>query len=89
MIEKKEVDYAKEVGDVMNLVVGLVGHFRAGKSAAEATALLPELLEAVSGMDNIDDELEESKQAVMNAVLLGAAELVNALLVKEDAPVAE
>ena len=57
-VVKKEVDVAKEAGDVMDFVVAVVKHFKEGKGLSEATELLDELMTAVSGIDEVDDEWE-------------------------------
>ena len=84
MIIKKEVEYAKEAGDIMALAVAVVKHFKDGKSVAQATELLDELMIAVNGVDQIDDEWAASKSAVLNAVLLGASEMTEALMAKKE-----
>jgi len=83
-IEKKELDYAKEAGDVMNLVVEVVKHFKAKKSLGEAAELMDELMAAVSGIDQLDDEWKENRMAVVNAVYCGASELVDVFASKEE-----
>ena len=83
MLVQKEVKIAKEADDVMALVVELVKHFRAGKKPAEMTELLDEFVAAVSGADQIDDELEANKEAVINTVLLRAGEIASVLLEKK------
>lgn len=83
MIIKMELDYAKEVGEVMDLVVAVVKHFKEGKEVSELANVMGELMAAISGMDEIDDELKESKIAVINAVYFGAADLVDALVLKK------
>ena len=83
-IENKTVVHAKEAGDVMALAVGVVKHFKEGKGLAEAAELLDDLMLAVQGVDQVDDEWKLNKAAVFNAVLLGASELVEVLLHKEE-----
>lgn len=83
-VVKKEVDYAKECGDVMVLVVEVVKHFKAGKGLAEATELLDELMGAISGVDQVDDEWKADKVAVLNAVLVHAGELAGVFMAEES-----
>lgn len=85
-MEMKEVKVAKEVKEVMDLVVAVAGHFKAKKGVAEATELLDELMAAIGGIDKVDDEWKADKEAVLNAVLLGSSELVAALLEKSEEP---
>jgi len=41
---------------------------------------LPKLMDAIAGVDQLDDELKQNRQEVMNAAGLRIAELVEALL---------
>lgn len=83
-ITNKTVVYAKEVGDVMDLVVGLVDHFKKGKNVAELTDLLDELTAAVSGVTDISSEYKSNNEAVFNAALLGASKVVALFVNKEE-----
>jgi len=83
-IEQKSIAIAKEADDVMKLVVEVVKHFRAGKGIKEAAELLDELMAAIAGADQIDDELRANKEAVFNAVLIGASSIVAELLKEKD-----
>lgn len=82
-IEKKEIDFAKELGDVMALLTEIVKHFKAGKKPAELPELLDELVTAVTGIDQLDDELKENQKAAIATVLLGANDIVDIFLKKE------
>ena len=82
-VVEKSVLVGKEVDDVMRFVVASVKHFKDGKGVAESVELLDELMSAVTGMDQLDNELAENKSAVYNSVLLGAADLVAVLLEKK------
>lgn len=78
---KKEVEIAKELDDVMALVVELVKDIKAGKGAAElASENIGNLMTAVSGIDQVQDELKLNKQAAVQGVALRVAELVSVLL---------
>ena len=79
MIEKKELDYAKEAGDVVKLLVAIAEHFKMGKSVAESYDLLDEVMAALKGMDQIDDEYEVSKSAVLGTILYETSALVEIL----------
>ena len=87
-IEKKSIDYAKEAGDIMDLSVAVIAHFKAGKSVSDAAELLDELMVAIAGSDQIDDEWEANREAVFNAVALGSVKIAGALMKKADAPLA-
>lgn len=64
-IEKKEIEYAKEIGDVLVLVKEIV---KTIKEKKDYTALLPALISAVDGATNIDEEVKENKAAVAGTV---------------------
>lgn len=77
-LAKKEVEYAKEVDDVLVLVVELVKDLKAGKDvAAVGMENLPLLLQAVSGLEQVGEELTH-KQAVAMTVSLRVGDLVAA-----------
>lgn len=81
MIQSKPVEYAKELDDALALVVELIKDIKAKKSAAEiASENIPLLMNALSGADQISDELKANKVAAFNAVSLRIGELVSALL---------
>jgi hypothetical protein len=54
-IEKKEIEYAKQLDDVFELVVELMKVVRAKGNYAE---LVDELIDAVTGVDEIKDEVK-------------------------------
>jgi len=84
-VVKKELDYAKECGDVMVLFRDLAEDIRAGKSAGELAAEnLPGLMAAITGAQNIGDEVEQSRRAVMATVGYHAGELTDALLPQKE-----
>lgn len=71
-IEKKEVEYAKEIDDVMVLVYEVVKVIKEKGNYAE---LVDELVAAVSGADQIKDELKDIR-AVSNSVLPRALDII-------------
>jgi len=82
-ILKKEVEYAKEIDDVAALLVGIVKDVKAGKTPMEiASGGIAKLVEAMAGVDQLDDEMKANRKAALNAVLLRSAELVDVLLPK-------
>jgi len=88
-IEKREYDCAKECDDVMKLVVKVVSELKAKKPVAEvATGSLTELMAALSGIDQVDDEWAADRSAVLKTAVLGAVDIVDALTAKapEAAP---
>ena len=81
MLQKREVEYAKEVDDVLKLVVELVADLRAKKSISDVAAEnLPGLMEALNGMDQVDDELKESRKVVLETVGYRVGSLTDAVL---------
>lgn len=79
MIVKKEVDYAKEIGEVVSLSGKLI---KTIKEKGDYAAVLPDLILAVEGVSNIDDEFKSNRQAALATVGYHAGELVDALLPK-------
>jgi hypothetical protein len=80
-IAKKELDYAKEVGEAMELAVKLVKEIKAGKTAAEmASGVLPEFMSAIQGIDQIPAEVKASKEVVMATVGYHVGELAGAMV---------
>jgi hypothetical protein len=69
MIMEKTVQYAKEIDDVMMLVVELLKDVKAGKGALEIGAEnLPLLMQAVAGAEQIKDELAMNKEVVLQTI---------------------
>ena len=62
MIIKKEIDYAKEIGEVFVLVEGIVS---AIKNKDDYMTLLPKLVSAVEGVPDVDDEFEQNRKAAI------------------------
>lgn len=81
MIQSKQVEYAKELDDVLGLLVELVKDLKAKKGIGElASENVAGLMTAMSGIDQVAGELSQSKKAVYNAVALRVSDLVEALL---------
>lgn len=79
-VEQRNVSVAKEVDDVLALVVHVVKEVKAGKSAGDiASGSVAKLIAAMAGVDAVKDELAQSKGAVYNTVALRVSELVDAL----------
>ncbi len=78
-IQKKEVVVAKELGDVMDLVAKVVEDAREGKSAGEIISGNVQLLiVAITGAQDIDDEVAENREAALNTVALGMSRIAAA-----------
>lgn len=61
-----QVGVPKETKDAIDFIADIVDHFKQGKSAAELTALIPGLVAAVTGAQDIDDEFKsEHKEAIL------------------------
>ena len=87
MIIEKQVKVAKEVDDVMILIVKLVQEIKASKDIAKIAAnCLPDLLVAIDGISDVTQEWAEDKGAVISTVLSGASGIANVLLGTEVQP---
>lgn len=79
-IQKKEIEYAKELDDVMVLVVELVKDIKAKKDvAALAAENLPNLMNAIGGLDQIGDEFK-NKPVLLSTIGYRTGELGGALI---------
>ena len=83
-IEKKEIEFAKELDDVMVLFVELV---KGIKNKGDYTALLDELIGAINGADDIDDEVKANLKASINTVTLRANDIAEVFYAKKEEPV--
>ena len=80
-IEKKEIQYAKELDDVMSLVVNLVADIKAKKDvSAIASENLPLLVKAIEGINAIPQEYAGDKKAFFETVGIGLGGLVGVLI---------
>lgn len=80
-IEKKEVDIAKEVDDVGRLLVELVADIRAKKSVTEiAGENIQNLIDAINGIDQVDDEIKANRKVVMATIGARTGELADAII---------
>ena len=79
-IEKREVNVAKELGDVMAMVKNLV---KTIKEKGDYSALIGNLISAIDGMGQIDDEFKSDLKACVNTVTLEATEIAFILLEKK------
>ena len=80
-ILKKEIEFAKEVDDVLVLLNTLVADIKAKKTAAEiAGDCLLKLKEAVDGVTGIKDELAANKEVVFETIGYRTGELTKTLI---------
>lgn len=77
MIIEKSLPYAKEVGDVAALTVKIVETI---KNKGDYMSLMPQLVSAVDGVSDIDDELKANRKACIATVGYHSGEMVDALL---------
>lgn len=85
-IQKKEVEYAKEIGDVMVLIVELVKDVKAKKAMSELMSEnLPHLINAIGGVDQVPAEIAEHKVVALQTVGLHIGELAAAILAEAPA----
>lgn len=81
MIQKREEEYAKEIDDVGLALVELVRDIKAKKSIAEiAGENLPLIMEAVNGVDQMDDEYAENRKVALATMGKRTGELTDVLL---------
>lgn len=79
-IVKQEVDVAKELDDVLVLVVGLVKDLKAGVDAGTVVSKhIPDLLAALSGVDQVGAEIDANKAAAFGTVGFRMGELLAAI----------
>lgn len=67
MIVKQEINVAKELQDVMKLVRSLI---KTIKEKGDYLALMPDLINAIQGIDQIDDEFKADIEAAINTALI-------------------
>lgn len=81
MIEKKELDIAKEADDVMLALIHVIKELKAGQDVMSvASSSLPKLIDAVSGVDQLDDEWKENRAALIGTAAYRLGELVDSLI---------
>lgn len=80
-LQKREEEYAKELDDVGYALVELVKDIKAKKPVAEiAGENLPNLMNALNGMDQLDDELDQHRAVALRTLGAHLGGLVDALL---------
>jgi hypothetical protein len=80
MIQQKQIDFCKEFDDCLALVVNILKAMKAKKPVAEiAASELPDLMNALSGLDQIGDELK-NKKVMLETIGLRIADIVDALV---------
>ncbi len=80
-IIKKEIDYAKEVGDVGLALEGLLQAIKQKKTLGEIIALeLPLVVAAVDGVAQISDELTANRGAAIRTMGYHTGGLVDAII---------
>lgn len=61
-VQKREVEYAKEIDDVAALLVKVLSDAKAGKPAAEiASGAVTELINALAGLDQAGEEAKNRR----------------------------
>jgi hypothetical protein len=75
MIQKKEIEFAKELDDVLVLVIELIKDIKAKKSAAQiGTENIPLLMTAIGNIDQLPEEAK-NKPVVLSTIGYRAGEL--------------
>jgi hypothetical protein len=83
--QMKTVEYSKEIDDVMGLFVAIVDN---RKKKEELAKLFDELLEAVTGIGEIDDEFMVDRKVALQTIGYRTGELVDAFLpAKAEKPI--
>lgn len=81
MIEKKEVEFAKEIDDAAKLLVDLVYDIRAKKDlSAIAAENLKGLMDTISNVDQVDDEVAASRRVALATIGYRIGELADAIM---------
>lgn len=89
MIQKREVEYTKEIDDVFVLVIELLKDIKAKKGAGELAAEnLNNLINAMGGMDGISEEITHRLQA-MQTIGFRSGELIDAIIGQPATPVVQ
>lgn len=81
-IVKKEIDYAKEIGDVFLLVEEVI---KVIKKKGDYMSLIDELVAAVDGVSGVEDELKANQKAAIQTASYHLGAVVDALIHKEVA----
>ena len=84
MIKDKNVKYAKEIDDVLVLIEEAIYN---RKNKGKLSELLPALMEAIGGIEDIDDEVAENRRAVLSTIGYRLGTIANAVLKPVAAPV--
>lgn len=84
MIEKKEIEYAKEIDDVMVLLIKIIEVI---KEKGDYATILTELIAAVSGIDNVSEEFKANKIVAINTVINRAVDIAGIFLKEEEVAV--
>lgn len=87
MITKVETTISKDVDDIFALLMEIIRLRKAGKGPMEiASGALDELMEAIDGIGNIDDDWKEDMAAVMRTGAIRAADIAALLMEKPAEP---
>jgi hypothetical protein len=76
-IEKKEIEVAKELADVGTLLVEIV---KVIKKKEEMGGLVDDLVEAINGIDQLDDEFKANRGVAVTTLTYKLGEVINVLL---------
>lgn len=79
-VEKKEVEYTKEIDDCLVLIINLAKAIKSKKGPAEIlSSELPDLINAMGGLNQLSDEAKNKKVA-METIGYRIGDLVDALI---------
>lgn len=80
---KKEVEYAKEIDDCLVLFCEAV---RNRKNKEDLTNLMDELMNALGGIDQVDDEVTLARKVAFQTIGYRTGELAEAFLPAQSIP---
>lgn len=76
-VQTKNVEYSKEIDDCMVLFCEIV---RNRKNKEDLTSLMDELMNALAGVDQVDDEVAQSRKVAFQTIGYRTGELTEAFL---------
>lgn len=86
-IQTRQESFAKELDDVLLLIVNIIKKVKAGTPISDiAAGELQDLVNAVAGVDQVTAEFNESPEVALRTATARIGELIAALVVKKADP---
>jgi hypothetical protein len=80
-IQQKQIDYSKELDDVMVLLIALTKDIKAKKSLPDITTdVLPKLISAMDGVNQVGDEISSNHLVAGQTMGYRFGELVETII---------